>query len=416
MYPIHVVRAVDPEIADAIQAEIDRQENRIELIASENFASVPVMSAMGTPLTNKYAEGYPGHRYYGGCEYVDVIESIAIERAKQIFGCTYANVQPHSGTQANAAVEMALCRPGDTILGMRLAHGGHLSHGSPVNFSGTFFHIVDYGVNDQGFIDYDQVERLAMEHRPRLIIAGASAYPRIIDFKRFREIADKCGAFLMADIAHIAGLVAAGLHPSPIPYAHVTTSTTHKTLRGPRGGLILSSAEFAREHKLNKAVFPGMQGGPLMHAIAAKAVAFKEVLEPGFKAYQQLILDNCKALAKGLTDRGFDLVSGGTDNHLMLVDLRRMGLTGKYLEEVLDSAGITCNKNAVPNDPQSPNVTSGVRLGTAALSARGMQPADMDRIADCIARMARDPEGSRQEVLAVVKELTGRYPLYRDEA
>ena len=416
MYPIHVVRAVDPEIADAIQAEIDRQENRIELIASENFASVPVMSAMGTPLTNKYAEGYPGRRYYGGCEYVDVIESIAIERAKQIFGCTYANVQPHSGTQANAAVEMALCRPGDTILGMRLAHGGHLSHGSPVNFSGTFFHIVDYGVNDQGFIDYDQVERLAMEHRPRLIIAGASAYPRIIDFKRFREIADKCGAFLMADIAHIAGLVAAGLHPSPIPYAHVTTSTTHKTLRGPRGGLILSSAEFAREHKLNKAVFPGMQGGPLMHAIAAKAVAFKEVLEPGFKDYQRLILDNCKALAQGLMDRGFDLVSGGTDNHLMLVDLRRMGLTGKYLEEVLDSAGITCNKNAVPNDPQSPNVTSGVRLGTAALSARGMQPADMDRIADCIARMARDPEGSRQEVLAVVKELTDRYPLYRDEA
>ncbi len=416
MYPIHVVRAVDPEIADAIQAEIDRQENRIELIASENFASVPVMSAMGTPLTNKYAEGYPGRRYYGGCEYVDVIESIAIERAKQIFGCTYANVQPHSGTQANAAVEMALCRPGDTILGMRLAHGGHLSHGSPVNFSGTFFHIVDYGVNDQGFIDYDQVERLAMEHRPRLIIAGASAYPRIIDFKRFREIADKCGAFLMADIAHIAGLVAAGLHPSPIPYAHVTTSTTHKTLRGPRGGLILSSAEFAEEYKLNKAVFPGMQGGPLMHAIAAKAVAFKEVLEPGFKDYQRLILDNCKALAQGLMDRGFDLVSGGTDNHLMLVDLRRMGLTGKYLEEVLDSAGITCNKNAVPNDPQSPNVTSGVRLGTAALSARGMQPADMDRIADCIARMARDPEGSRQEVLAVVKELTGRYPLYRDEA
>ena len=416
MYPIHVVRAVDPEIADAIQAEIDRQENRIELIASENFASVPVMSAMGTPLTNKYAEGYPGRRYYGGCEYVDVIESIAIERAKQIFGCTYANVQPHSGTQANAAVEMALCRPGDTILGMRLAHGGHLSHGSPVNFSGTFFHIVDYGVNDQGFIDYDQVERLAMEHRPRLIIAGASAYPRIIDFKRFREIADKCGAFLMADIAHIAGLVAAGLHPSPIPYAHVTTSTTHKTLLGPRGGLILSSAEFAEEYKLNKAVFPGMQGGPLMHAIAAKAVAFKEVLEPGFKDYQRLILDNCKALAQGLMDRGFDLVSGGTDNHLMLVDLRRMGLTGKYLEEVLDSAGITCNKNAVPNDPQSPNVTSGVRLGTAALSARGMQPADMDRIADCIARMARDPEGSRQEVLAVVKELTGRYPLYRDEA
>ncbi len=416
MYPIDVVRAVDPEVADAIQAEIDRQENRIELIASENFASIPVMSAMGTPLTNKYAEGYPGRRYYGGCEYVDVIETIAIERAKEIFGCTYANVQPHSGTQANAAVEMALCKPGDTILGMNLAHGGHLSHGSPVNFSGIFFNIVPYGLDDKGFIDYEAVERLAMEHRPRLIIAGASAYPRAIDFKRFREIADKCGALLMADIAHIAGLVAAGLHMSPIPYAHVTTSTTHKTLRGPRGGLILSSAEFAKEYKLNKAVFPGMQGGPLVHAIAAKAVAFKEVLQPDFKAYQQLIVDDAKALAKGLMDRGFDLVSGGTDNHLMLVDLRRMGLTGKFLEEALDSAGITCNKNAVPDDPQSPNVTSGVRLGTAALAARGMQPADMDRLADCIARMAKDPEGSRAYVQGVVRELTGRYPLYRDKA
>ena len=416
MYPIDVVRAVDPEVADAIQAEIDRQENRIELIASENFASIPVMSAMGTPLTNKYAEGYPGRRYYGGCEYVDVIETIAIERAKEIFGCTYANVQPHSGTQANAAVEMALCKPGDTILGMNLAHGGHLSHGSPVNFSGIFFNIVPYGLDDKGFIDYEAVERLAMEHRPRLIIAGASAYPRAIDFKRFREIADKCGALLMADIAHIAGLVAAGLHMSPIPYAHVTTSTTHKTLRGPRGGLILSSAEFAKEYKLNKAVFPGMQGGPLVHAIAAKAVAFKEVLQPDFKAYQQLIVDDAKALAKGLMDRGFDLVSGGTDNHLMLVDLRRMGLTGKFLEEALDSAGITCNKNAVPDDPQSPNVTSGVRLGTAALAARGMQPADMDRLADCIARMAKDPEGSRAYIQGVVRELTGRYPLYRDKA
>ena len=416
MYPIDIVRAVDPQVADAMQAEVDRQENRIELIASENFASIPVISAMGTPLTNKYAEGYPGHRYYGGCEDVDVIETIAIERAKEIFGCTYANVQPHSGTQANAAVEMALCRPGDTILGMSLAHGGHLSHGSPVNFSGIVYHIVSYGINDQGYIDYDEVERLAMEHRPRLIIAGASAYPRAIDFKRFREIADKCGAFLMADIAHIAGLVAAGLHMSPIPYAHVTTSTTHKTLRGPRGGLILSSAEFAKEHKLNKAVFPGMQGGPLMHAIAAKAVAFQEVLSPDFKAYQQLILDDAKALAGGLMARGFDLVSGGTDNHLMLVDLRRMGLTGKWLEETLDSAGITCNKNAVPNDPQSPNVTSGVRMGTAALAARGMQPADMDRLAECIARMAKDPEGSRAYVQGVVKELTERYPLYRDKA
>ena len=416
MYPIDIVRAVDPQVADAMQAEVDRQENRIELIASENFASIPVISAMGTPLTNKYAEGYPGHRYYGGCEDVDVIETIAIERAKEIFGCTYANVQPHSGTQANAAVEMALCRPGDTILGMSLAHGGHLSHGSPVNFSGIVYHIVSYGINDQGYIDYDEVERLAMEHRPRLIIAGASAYPRAIDFKRFREIADKCGAFLMADIAHIAGLVAAGLHMSPIPYAHVTTSTTHKTLRGPRGGLILSSAEFAKEHKLNKAVFPGMQGGPLMHVIAAKAVAFQEVLSPDFKAYQQLILDDAKALAGGLMARGFDLVSGGTDNHLMLVDLRRMGLTGKWLEEALDSAGITCNKNAVPNDPQSPNVTSGVRMGTAALAARGMQPADMDRLAECIARMAKDPEGSRAYVQGVVKELTERYPLYRDKA
>ncbi len=415
MYSIDVVHQVDPEIADAIQAEMNRQETRIELIASENFASIPVMSAMGTPLTNKYAEGYPGHRYYGGCEFVDVIETIAIERAKQIFGCTYANVQPHSGTQANTAVELALCRPGDTILGMNLAHGGHLSHGSPVNFSGLVYHIVPYGVNDQGYIDYDAVERLAMDCKPRLIIAGASAYPRAIDFKRFREIADKCGAYLMADIAHIAGLVAAGLHMSPIPYAHVTTSTTHKTLRGPRGGLILSSAEFAKEHKLNRAVFPGIQGGPLMHAVAAKAVAFKEVLSPDFKAYQQLILDNCKALAKGLMDRGFTLFSGGTDNHLMLVDLRNKGITGRDCEKLLDSAGITCNKNAIPNDPVSPNVTSGIRLGTAAVSARSMQPADMDVIADCIARMVSDAEGNRAYVQGRVQELTRRYPLYRDK-
>ena len=322
MYPIDVIHAVDPEVADAIQAEIDRQESHIELIASENFASVPVMSAAGTPLTNTYAEGYPGHRYYGGCEHVDVIESIAIERAKKIFGCSYVNVQPHSGTQANMAVELALCQPGDTILGMKLAHGGHLSHGSPVNFSGLCFKIISYGVDEDGWLDYGQVERLAMEHKPKLIIAGASAYPREIDYRRFREIADKCGAYLMADIAHIAGLVAAGLHMSPIPYAHVTTSTTHTTLRGPRGGLILSDADFAKTHKLNRAVVPGVQGGPLMHAVAAKAVAFKEVLDPGFKAYQQLILDNCKALAANLTARGFDLISGGTDNHLMLVDLR----------------------------------------------------------------------------------------------
>ena len=412
MYPIDIVRAVDPQVADAMQAEVDRQENRIELIASENFASIPVISAMGTPLTNKYAEGYPGHRYYGGCEDVDVIETIAIERAKEIFGCTYANVQPHSGTQANAAVEMALCRPGDTILGMSLAHGGHLSHGSPVNFSGIVYHIVSYGINDQGYIDYDEVERLAMEHRPRLIIAGASAYPRAIDFKRFREIADKCGAFLMADIAHIAGLVAAGLHMSPIPYAHVATSTTHKTLRGPRGGLILSSEEFATEHKLNKAVFPGMQGGPLMHVIAAKAVAFREVLSPDFKAYQQLVLDDAKALAKGLMDRGFDLVSGGTDNHLMLVDLRRMGLTGKWLEEALDSAGITCNKNAVPNDPQSPNVTSGIRLGTPAVTSRGFTEDDMREVGRLIYETAANFEANQDAIREAAQALCQRHPIY----
>lgn len=413
MYPIDVIHEVDPQVADAIQAEIDRQESHIELIASENFASIPVMSAAGTPLTNKYAEGYPGHRYYGGCEYVDVIESIAIDRAKAIFGCTYVNVQPHSGTQANMAVELALCQPGDTILGMKLAHGGHLSHGSPVNFSGLCFNIVSYGVDKNGWLDYDQVERLAMEHKPRLIIAGASAYPREIDYRRFREIADKCGAYLMADIAHIAGLVAAGLHMSPIPYAHVTTSTTHKTLRGPRGGLILSDAEFAREHKLNRAVFPGVQGGPLMHVVAAKAVAFKEVLAPGFKAYQQLILDNCKALAQGLMSRGFDLVSGGTDNHLMLVDLRGKGITGKDCEHLLDSANITCNKNAIPDDPASPNVTSGIRLGTAAVSARGFQPEDMGVIAACIDDLVAHGSGAAERVRAEVARLTAAHPLYK---
>ena len=409
MYPIDVIHAVDPEVADAIQAEIDRQETHIELIASENFASVPVMSAAGTPLTNKYAEGYPGHRYYGGCEHVDVIESIAIQRAKKIFGCTYVNVQPHSGTQANTAVELALCKPGDTVLGMKLAHGGHLSHGSPVNFSGLCYNIVSYGVNGEGWLDYDQVEQLAMEHKPRLIIAGASAYPRVIDFKTFADI----GAYLMADIAHIAGLVAAGLHMSPIPYAHVTTSTTHKTLRGPRGGLILSDEDFAREHKLDRAVFPGVQGGPLMHAVAAKAVAFKEVLDPGFKAYQQLILDNCRALAGALMNRGFHLVSGGTDNHLMLVDLRSKGITGRDCEQLLDAANITCNKNAIPDDPASPNVTSGVRLGTAAISARGFQPADMEVIAQCIDMLVSKGPEAAEEVKTRVAELTERYPLYK---
>ena len=412
MYQIDIVRGADSAVAEAMEQELRRQSSHIELIASENFASCPVISAMGTPLTNKYAEGYPGHRYYGGCEAVDIVENIAIERCKQIFGCTYANVQPHSGSQANMAVELALCRPGDTILGMSLAHGGHLSHGSPVNFSGIAYHIVSYGVGEDGYIDYDEVERLAMAHRPRLIIAGASAYPRTIDFKRFREIADQCGAFLMADIAHIAGLVAAGLHPSPIPYAHVTTSTTHKTLRGPRGGLILSSEEFAQEHKLNRAVFPGVQGGPLMHIIAAKAVAFKEALEPGFKTYQQLILDDCRALADGLLRRGFTLFSGGTDNHLMLVDLRSKGITGRDCEHVLDSANITCNKNAIPNDPTPPNTTSGIRLGTAAVATRGMQPSDMDQIAGAIDAMVADAEGNRSAVLETVRGLTERYPLY----
>ena len=412
MYPIDIVRGADSAVAEAMEQELRRQSSHIELIASENFASYPVISAMGTPLTNKYAEGYPGHRYYGGCEAVDIVENIAIERCKEIFGCTYANVQPHSGAQANMAVELALCKPGDTILGMSLAHGGHLSHGSPVNFSGIAYHIVSYGVGEDGYIDYDEVERLAMAHKPRLIIAGASAYPRTIDFKRFREIADRCGAFLMADIAHIAGLVAAGLHPSPIPYAHVTTSTTHKTLRGPRGGLILSSEEFAQEHKLNRSVFPGVQGGPLMHVIAAKAVAFKEALDPAFKTYQQLILDDCRALADGLLRRGFTLFSGGTDNHLILVDLRNKDITGRDCEHVLDSANITCNKNAIPNDPTPPNTTSGIRLGTAAVATRGMQPSDMDKIAAAIDAMVTAPEKNRPAVLASVRELTERYPLY----
>ncbi len=412
MYQIDIVRGADSAVAEAMEQELRRQSSHIELIASENFASCPVISAMGTPLTNKYAEGYPGHRYYGGCEAVDIVENIAIERCKEIFGCTYANVQPHSGSQANMAVELALCKPGDTILGMSLAHGGHLSHGSPVNFSGIAYHIVSYGVGEDGYIDYDEVERLAMAHKPRLIIAGASAYPRTIDFKRFREIADRCGAFLMADIAHIAGLVAAGLHPSPIPYAHVTTSTTHKTLRGPRGGLILSSEEFAQEHKLNRSVFPGVQGGPLMHVIAAKAVAFKEALDPAFKTYQQLILDDCRALADGLLRRGFTLFSGGTDNHLILVDLRNKDITGRDCEHVLDSANITCNKNAIPNDPTPPNTTSGIRLGTAAVATRGMQPSDMDKIAAAIDAMVTAPEKNRPAVLASVRELTERYPLY----
>lgn len=411
MYSMHDIESVDPEIAKLIQAEVDRQNSHIELIASENWASKSVMSAMGSVLTNKYAEGYPGNRFYGGCSCVDGVENLAIERAKKLFKCTYANVQPHSGSQANMAVFFALLRPGDSVLGMDLAHGGHLTHGSPANMSGTYFKVFSYGTDDDGIIDYEQVEQLAFKYRPKLIVAGASAYGRIIDFKKFREVADKVGAYLMADIAHIAGLIVADQHPSPIPYAHVTTSTTHKTLRGPRGGLILSSAEFAKEHKLDKAVFPGIQGGPLMHVIAAKAVCFKEALEDSFKEYQQNIVKNAQALAKGLADRGIKLVSGGTDNHLMLVDLTPYGLTGKAVEKLLDSVNITSNKNTIPNDPKSPFVTSGIRLGTPAITSRGFTEADMDKVAECIAKMIKEGEGASEEVRGMVKELTDKYPL-----
>ena len=410
---VSYIHQFDSAVADAIQAEIDRQESHIELIASENFTSRAVQMAAGSPLTNKYAEGYPGKRYYGGCEYVDIVENIALERAMKLFGCTYANVQPHSGAQANMAVEMALLQPGDTLMGMNLAHGGHLTHGSPVNMSGQYYNIVPYGLNADGYIDYDEAERLAIEHKPKLIICGASAYPRIIDFKRFREIADKCGAYLMADIAHIAGLVVTGLHPSPFPYVDVATSTTHKTLRGPRGGLILSTAEFAAEHKLNRWVFPGVQGGPLMHIIAAKAVAFGEALQPEFKTYMQLVVDNCKALADGLKKRGFRLVSNGTDNHLMLVDLRNKGITGRECETLLDRANITCNKNTIPFDTAGANNPNGIRLGTAAVSTRGFRPEDMDVIAHCIDIIVNRREDAIDEARALVAELTAKYPLHR---
>ena len=412
MYAFDEVKNYDPEIAKAIEQETQRQNDHIELIASENFVSKAVMSAMGSTLTNKYAEGYPGKRYYGGCEYVDVVEDLARDRAMKLFGCTYANVQPHSGAQANMAVFFCLLKPGDTIMGMNLDHGGHLTHGSPVNMSGSYFNVVPYGVNDEGFIDYDEFERKALECKPKLIVAGASAYARKIDFKRFREVADKVGAFLMVDMAHIAGLVAAGLHESPIPYAHVTTTTTHKTLRGPRGGMILSSKEFAEEHKLNKAVFPGIQGGPLMHVIAAKAVCFKEALQPEFKTYAQSIIDNAQALANGLMKRGFNIVSGGTDNHLMLVDLRSKGVTGKEAEKLLDAANITCNKNTIPNDPEKPFVTSGIRLGTAAVTSRGMNTADMDVIAEAIAMVIENVDANKEKAMAMIKELTDKHPLY----
>ena len=412
MYSFDEVKNADPELAKAMEQETGRQNDHIELIASENFVSKAVMAAMGSTLTNKYAEGYPGKRYYGGCQYVDIVEDLARDRAKKLFGCTYANVQPHSGAQANMAVFFALVKPGETVMGMNLDHGGHLSHGSPANISGTYYHIVPYGVNDAGFIDYDEVERIAKECKPKMIIAGASAYCRKIDFKRFREIADEVGAYLMVDMAHIAGLVASGYHESPIPYAHVTTTTTHKTLRGPRGGMILSSEEFATEHKLNKAIFPGIQGGPLMRVIAAKALCFKEALDPSFKEYGKRIIDNAQALCKGLQKRGIDIVSGGTDNHLMLVDLAAKGLTGKEVEKWLDDANITANKNTIPNDPQSPFVTSGIRLGTAAVSSRGMNPDDMDQIAEAIAMLIDDHEANTEKAKAIVKELTDKYPLY----
>jgi len=413
MFSFDEILREDPELAKSIQDEMDRQQSHLELIASENIVTKAVMAAMGSPLTNKYAEGYPGHRYYGGCQFVDVAEDLARERAKQIFGCTYANVQPHSGAQANMAVQLALLRPGDTVMGMNLSDGGHLTHGSPVNFSGLYFNIVPYGVNAEGFIDYDNVLAIAKERKPKLIIAGASAYARKIDFKKFREIADEVGAYLMVDMAHIAGLVAAGLHESPIPYAHVVTTTTHKTLRGPRGGLILSSEEFATEHKFNRAVFPGVQGGPLMHVIAAKAVCFKEVLDPSFKVYAKGIIDNAQALCKALQSHGFDIVSGGTDNHLMLVDLRSKHVTGKVAEAVLDSVNITCNKNTIPQDPEKPFVTSGVRIGTPAVTTRGLNTADMELIAQAIDLAINDPEKNAEEAKAIVKGLTDKYPLYQ---
>lgn len=410
MYSFDEIANFDPEIAQAMTDEINRQDHNIELIASENIVSKAVMAAMGSPLTNKYAEGYPGKRYYGGCEYVDVVEDLARERAKKLFGCEYVNVQPHSGAQANMAVFFAILQPGDTFMGMNLAHGGHLTHGSPVNMSGKYFNVVPYGVNDEGFIDYDEVLRIAKECKPKMIVAGASAYARAIDFKRFREIADEVGAVLMVDMAHIAGLVAAGLHQSPIPYAHVTTTTIHKTLRGPRGGMILSSNEVNEKYNFNKAVFPGIQGGPLMHVIAGKAVCLKEALTDEYKEYQKQVVKNAACLAQALTERGFKIVSGGTDNHLMLVDLQNLDLTGKEVEKLLDSVHITANKNTVPNDPKSPFVTSGIRLGTPAITTRGAKEDDMIVIADAIKAAVIDKDNDK--AMALVKSITDKYPLY----
>ena len=411
MYSLDEVRAVDPEVAEAIVKEQERQNSHIELIASENWVSKAVMAAMGSPLTNKYAEGYPGKRYYGGCECVDIVEDLARDRAKKLFNCDYANVQPHSGAQANMAVFFAMLEPGDTFMGMNLDHGGHLSHGSPVNRSGKYFNCVHYGVDENGFLDYDEMERLALECKPKMILAGASAYARKIDFKRIREICDKVGAYMMVDIAHIAGLVVTGMHESPFPYADVVTTTTHKTLRGPRGGLILANQEAADKFNFNKAIFPGIQGGPLMHVIAAKAVCFKEALSDEFKEYGKNICANAQALCKGLLDRGLSVVSGGTDNHLMLLDLRPQGLTGKEIEKLLDEAHITANKNTVPNDPQKPFVTSGVRLGTPAVTSRGMNTDDMDKIAEAIAFVVKEGEAGVPKARKIVDELTAKYPL-----
>ena len=406
------VKSKDEELGAALEREYQRQKDNIELIASENIVSEAVMMAMGSVATNKYAEGYSGKRYYGGCQCIDEIETIAIERVKKLFGAEYANVQPHSGASANLAVEYAVLKPGDTLMGMSLDAGGHLTHGSPANISGNYFNIVSYGVNADGYIDYDEVEKKAMECKPKMICAGASAYPRIIDFKRFREIADKCGAVLWVDMAHIAGLVAAGLHPSPVPYADVVTSTTHKTLRGPRGGFILATEEANKKYNFNKAVFPGTQGGPLEHIIAAKAVCFKEALQPSFKEYQRKLVENCAALAESLKKYGFQLVSGGSDNHLILVDLTNFNITGKFMQNACDEVNITLNKNSIPNEPLSPFVTSGVRIGTAAITTRGFVKEDMDVIAECLYLVASDFEKNKETVKAKVKQLTDKYPLY----
>ena len=410
MYGFDVIKNADPQVAEAMELEIGRQKNNIELIASENFVSEAVMAAMGSPLTNKYAEGYPGKRYYGGCQFVDIAEDLARDRAKEIFGADHANVQPHSGAQANMAVFFAVLEPGDTVMGMNLSHGGHLTHGSPVNMSGKHYKIVPYGVNKEGYIDYDELMTIAEENKPKMIIAGASAYARTIDFAKFREVADEVGAYLLVDMAHIAGLVAAGEHPNPVPYADFVTTTTHKTLRGPRGGMILCKEEYAK--MVDKAIFPGIQGGPLMHVIAAKAVNFGEVLQDDFKVYQKQVVKNAKALAEALMSKGLNLVSGGTDNHLMLVDLQNIEMTGKEAEHLLDEVGVTCNKNTIPFDPKSPFVTSGVRLGTPAVTSRGMVEEDMEVIAEIISLTLKDFEANADKAREMVKELVGKYPLY----